>query len=60
MPYAGARPDRLTEGDEVLIQSPGGGGYGDARGRDPARLAEDVEQGFVSPAASREIYGAAS
>ena len=50
----------LTGGDEVLIQSPGGGGYGDVHERDPARLAEDVEQGFVSEAASREIYGAAS
>jgi N-methylhydantoinase B len=50
----------LTEGDEVLIASAGGGGYGDARARDPQRVAEDVEQGFVSEAAAREIYGAAS
>jgi N-methylhydantoinase B/oxoprolinase/acetone carboxylase alpha subunit len=50
----------LTEGDEVLIASAGGGGYGDARARDPQRVAEDVEQGFVSGAAAREIYGAAS
>jgi N-methylhydantoinase B/oxoprolinase/acetone carboxylase alpha subunit len=50
----------LREGDEVLIASPGGGGYGDASARDPERLAEDVEQGFVSAAAAREIYGASS
>ena len=50
----------LTEGDEVLIASAGGGGYGDAQARDPQRVAEDVEQGFVSEAAAREIYGAAS
>jgi N-methylhydantoinase B/oxoprolinase/acetone carboxylase alpha subunit len=50
----------LREGDEVLIASPGGGGYGDAGARDPERLAEDVDQGFVSAAAAREIYGAAS
>ncbi len=48
----------LTEGDEVLIASPGGGGYGDPRERDPARVAEDLEQGFVSERAAREIYGA--
>jgi N-methylhydantoinase B len=48
----------LTEGDEVLIASPGGGGYGDPRERDRARVAEDVEQGFVSASAAREIYGA--
>ncbi|HKP18764.1 MAG TPA: hydantoinase B/oxoprolinase family protein [Gaiellaceae bacterium] len=50
----------LTEGDEVLIASPGGGGYGDARERDRERVAEDVEQGFVSASAAREIYGATS
>src|SRR5262249_36338495 len=51
---------RLTEGDEVLIASPGGGGYGDPEARDPERVAEDVDQGFVSEAAAREIYGAGS
>jgi N-methylhydantoinase B len=44
----------------VLIASPGGGGYGHASARDPERLAEDVEQGLVSAAAAREIYGASS
>jgi N-methylhydantoinase B/oxoprolinase/acetone carboxylase alpha subunit len=47
----------LTEGDEVLIASPGGGGYGDPRERDRSRVAEDVEQGFVSAGAARDIYG---
>jgi N-methylhydantoinase B len=47
----------LTEGDEVLIASPGGGGYGDPRERDRTRMAEDVEQGFVSASAARDIYG---
>ena len=46
----------LREGDEVLIASPGGGGYGDAGERDPERVAEDVAQGFVSESAAREIY----
>jgi len=50
----------LREGDEVLIQSPGGGGYGDPHERDPQRIAEDVAQGFVSESAAREIYGAGS
>jgi len=47
----------LTEGDEVLIASPGGGGYGEARERDRERVAEDVQQGFVSASAARDIYG---
>ena len=48
----------LTEGDEVLIASPVGGGYGDPRERDRNRVVEDVEQGFVSASAARDIYGA--
>jgi N-methylhydantoinase B/oxoprolinase/acetone carboxylase alpha subunit len=50
---------RLTEGDEVRIDSPGGGGYGDPREREADRIADDVEQGFVSPRIAREVYGAA-
>jgi N-methylhydantoinase B len=50
----------LGEGDEVLIDSAGGGGFGDPRRREPARVAEDVEQGFVSERAARGIYGARS
>ena len=42
----------------MLIASPGGGGYGDPRERDRTRMAEDVEQGFVSASAARDIYGA--
>ncbi|MFN8188655.1 MAG: hydantoinase B/oxoprolinase family protein [Gaiellales bacterium] len=47
----------LRSGDEVLIDSPGGGGYGEARERDRARIADDVDQGFVSTRAARELYG---
>lgn len=35
----------------------GGGGWGDPFRRDPARVAEDVRQGFVSLEAAREDYG---
>ena len=48
---------RLLGGDEVLIDSPGGGGYGDARERDRERVARDTYEGFVSPGAARELYG---
>jgi N-methylhydantoinase B len=50
----------LHGGDEVLIASPGGGGYGSAHERDRGRVSEDVAQGFVSEAAAHEIYGLAS
>jgi N-methylhydantoinase B/oxoprolinase/acetone carboxylase alpha subunit len=48
----------LHEGDEVLIASPGGGGYGPPGERDSGRMGEDVAQGFVSEGAAREVYGA--
>lgn len=47
---------RLVEGDEVLLSSPGGGGYGDPAQRDRAAVAQDVAEGLVSPAAARELY----
>jgi len=47
----------LRQGDQVRIVFPGGGGYGDARRRDPAAVRRDVAVGFVSPEAAREVYG---
>lgn len=47
----------LEAGDEVLIDSPGGGGYGDPRARDRERVARDVYEGFVSPERARDLYG---
>ena len=43
-------------GDRILIQSPGGGGYGPPASRDPQLVLEDVEQGFISERAAREVY----
>jgi N-methylhydantoinase B len=40
------------------MHSAGGGGYGDPLERDPARVSEDVELGFVSRQAAEDIYGA--
>lgn len=37
--------------------SPGGGGWGDPRDREPAKVLCDVRDGIVSEAAAREIYG---
>ena len=46
----------LRAGDEVLLDSPGGGGFGDPRERDPDRLAQDVAEGMVSEEAARTLY----
>src|SRR5262249_56548609 len=39
--------------------SPGGGGYGDPRTRDPARVLRDVRDGIVSIEAAERDYGVA-
>jgi N-methylhydantoinase B/oxoprolinase/acetone carboxylase alpha subunit len=46
----------LQAGDEVLIDSPGGGGYGPPDERDPERVADDVAIGAVSREAARDLY----
>jgi N-methylhydantoinase B/oxoprolinase/acetone carboxylase alpha subunit len=50
---------RLQRGDQVLLRSPSGGGYGPPRERDPERVAVDVREGFVTAEAARERYGVA-
>ncbi len=47
----------LKPGDAFIVQSGGGGGFGSPRERDPARVAQDVRQGYVSRALAREVYG---
>jgi 5-oxoprolinase (ATP-hydrolysing)/N-methylhydantoinase B len=44
-------------GDRIRLTAPGGGGYGDPRGRDPATVAEDVAEGYVSQESARRLYG---
>jgi N-methylhydantoinase B/oxoprolinase/acetone carboxylase alpha subunit len=41
----------------VRVQSAGGGGYGDPRERDPAAIAEDVKNGYVSEEKAAAAYG---
>jgi len=38
----------VSPGDLFILQSSGGGGYGDPAERDPAAIAKDIENGFVS------------
>ncbi len=48
---------RLHRGDRVRLVSPSGGGYGDPLERDPALVAADVREGFVSPASAERLHG---
>jgi N-methylhydantoinase B len=46
----------LVAGDVISVRSCGGGGYGPARQRDPARVLRDVLEGKVSARRAREEY----
>ena len=47
----------VKAGDQVTFLMPGGGGYGDAYERDPGKVLNDVDLGFVSRAAAAQDYG---
>jgi len=49
----------LHRGDRVIVQTPGGGGYGDPAKRDSATLAADIEDGKVTVEQARAQYSAA-
>jgi N-methylhydantoinase B len=38
----------LKKGDRVLVSTPGGGGYGRVKTRDPKLTARDRERGYVA------------
>lgn len=45
-------------GDRLVVETGGGGGYGDPRERSPESLRRDLVQGKITPQAVREVYGA--
>ncbi|MDP6565603.1 MAG: hydantoinase B/oxoprolinase family protein [Alphaproteobacteria bacterium] len=49
----------IPSGDRLMLEMPGGGGYGDPFARDPERVALDVRDGMVSADAARQLYGVA-
>jgi N-methylhydantoinase B len=50
---------KLTRGQRVRLETPGGGGYGVANERDPAAIARDVRLGYVSADLADADYGTA-
>jgi N-methylhydantoinase B len=47
----------LLEGDIVVMESSGGGGFGDPLERDPAMVMADVAEGMVTPQTAKDVYG---
>ncbi|MSP67301.1 MAG: hydantoinase B/oxoprolinase family protein [Alphaproteobacteria bacterium] len=50
----------FVAGDTTSVETPGGGGYGDPRRRDPAAVAKDVANGLISQDYATRHHGAAA
>jgi N-methylhydantoinase B len=57
LPNAKAVYAALKAEDGFIMRSGGGGGFGDPKTREIARVVEDVRQGYVSVQAARDHYG---
>jgi N-methylhydantoinase B len=47
----------IPAGDRLIIEMPGGGGYGGAMDRDPESVAADVKSQLISPEVAAADYG---
>jgi N-methylhydantoinase B len=47
----------VPKGRHLVLLLPGGGGMGDPKARDPALVQKDVEDGLISEATARAVYG---
>jgi N-methylhydantoinase B len=47
----------VIRGDIVVMETSGGGGFGDALERNPAQVMADIAEGFITRAAAASTYG---
>lgn len=47
----------LRPGDRLMLQLPGGGGYGDPARRDAQAVRADIQSGLISQSEAAEMYG---
>ena len=47
----------LEPGDEIIVETGGGGGYGPPEDRPRELIERDLRRGYVSPDAAKEDYG---
>jgi N-methylhydantoinase B len=55
--HAYASGIRVDKDDVIRIITGTGGGIGNPRDRDPARVAEDIRNGFITPERAADIHG---
>jgi N-methylhydantoinase B/oxoprolinase/acetone carboxylase alpha subunit len=56
-PFRAAGRQPIPADDSLIVETPGGGGYGDPRRRAPERVTQDVQRGLITPAAALRDYG---
>lgn len=47
----------IPAGDRLVVEMPGGGGFGPAADRDLAEIGNDLRRGYITPEAARRDYG---
>jgi N-methylhydantoinase B len=47
----------LPAGTRLRIERAGGGGFGDPHQRPPAEVAQDLQEGYITPDAAKVLYG---
>ncbi len=57
LPFSPMGRQEVPGDDAIIVEPPGGAGRGDPFARDPARVRDDVENGFVSREAAAGEYG---
>ena len=55
--YAIATGVALNAGDVIRVTTGNGAGYGDPKARDPAAIAGDIANGYVTAERAQEVYG---
>ncbi|SDR60210.1 N-methylhydantoinase B [Rhizobiales bacterium GAS113] len=50
---------KIRKGQKVRLETPGGGGFGDPRMREPRKVLRDLRLGYVDEEAARRDYGVA-
>jgi N-methylhydantoinase B len=46
----------VPAGERLVVEMPGGGGYGAPATRDPAEVAADLRNGYIGATAARDVY----
>ena len=54
--FSKAQDIEVAEGDIIRVSTPGGGGYGEARLRDPELVERDIARGYYSAKQAHELW----